>query len=441
MSQLRMRRSPGRDAQCSFCGKGRDDVRLLVSGQRGLICDECIVLSHRVLRGKAGDARPTWRRQTPAAIKAALDERVIGQERAKRILSVALYNHHKRVAHRRHLGTALAKSNILLIGPSGTGKTLLAQTLAGIADAPFAIVDATSLTETGYVGADVESILLRLLRSAEYDVEAAEGGILYIDEIDKIARKETWSGGRDIAGEGVQQALLRILEGAVVSVPLEGDRRLGRGAALELDTTDILFIAGGSFAGLDDIVRARAPTPSVGYRSSLPLAASGASDIPRQVSAEDLVAFGFIPELVGRLPVLAPLDGLDEADLLAILTRPRNALIEQYKLLFRLSGVELQFDDAALRAIAGEALRRGAGARGLRAILERLLLDLMFALPEHPGVRTLVIDRDAVEGGQAGRLLRSATPGRPDRGAESAAGRATDESAMERQPRAPAAPV
>lgn len=406
----RMRRSPGRDAHCSFCGKSKAAVRILVAGRKGRICDACVIQSDRVLHAARDDVPAKWRGHTPAAIKAALDQRVIGQERAKRVLAVALYNHYKRLADRRYPDAELAKSNVLLIGPSGTGKTLLARTLAEIAAVPFAIVDATSLTETGYIGADVESILLRLLEAAQYDTEAAETGILYLDEIDKIARKETWSGSRDIAGEGVQQALLRILEGAVVAVPLEGDRRFGRGASLEIDTTNILFIAGGSFAGLEDIVRAREHPPALGYRGLLPQADGGPNDVLCQVTAEDLVAFGFIPELVGRLPVLAPLGDLDAADLRAVLTQPRNALIDQYKRLFHLSGVELRFDEAALRVIARQALRRRAGARGLRAILERLLLDLMFTLPEHPETRVLVIDGETAESGNAGALLRASTP-------------------------------
>lgn len=418
----RVRRSPDSDAHCSFCGKSKAAVRILVAGRKCLICDACVILSDRVLRATRDELPEKWRGHTPAAIKAALDQRVIGQERAKRVLSVALYNHYKRLADRRYPDAELAKSNVLLIGPSGSGKTLLARSLAEIADVPFAIVDATSLTETGYIGADVESILLRLLEAAEYDTEAAETGILYLDEIDKLARRETWSGGRDVAGEGVQQALLRILEGAVVAVPLEGDRCQGRGAALEIDTTNILFIAGGSFAGLEDIVRTHAPAPAFGYRGFLPQAASGSTSVLSQVAAEDLVAFGFIPELVGRLPVLAPLDELGEADLRAVLTQPRNALIDQYKRLFRLSGVELRFDDAALRVIARQALRRRAGARGLRAILERLLLDLMFALPEHPEMRALVIDGETAEGGNAGVLLRAGTPHPPVAGAAAKAG-------------------
>jgi ATP-dependent Clp protease ATP-binding subunit ClpX len=372
------------DGGCSFCGKGDEDVRIFIAAPGGFICEACVILSDSFLRKETDHPCPGWRHLAPAAIKAALDERVIGQERAKRILSVALYNHRKRLANRAHHGTKIAKSNILLIGPSGTGKTLLARTLAEVAEVPFAIVDATTLTETGYVGADVESILQRLLQAADHDVALAEGGILYIDEIDKIARRSpssssAWSsGGRNVAAEGVQQALLQLLEGTRVTVPRDDDRRYGRGA-VELDTTNILFICGGHFALSEGVA-----------------------------GADDLVAFGFIPELVGRLPVVVPLADLDEADLLEILTQPRNALVKQYELLFRLSGVELEFASAGLRTIARQAAARGMGARGLRAVIEQSLLDLMFELPDRPDIRRVLVDQETIELGSMRSLLGGA---------------------------------
>jgi len=395
-----IRRNTRRNPRCAFCGKREEEVRILVSGVEAFVCDACAFRNARILREQDGRLPPRWHERTPATIKRQLDERVVGQDLAKRIISVALHNHYKRIADLGHPEIELAKSNILLIGPSGTGKTLLARTLAEIADVPFATVDATSLTQAGYVGADVKSILLQLLQSAAYDVKAAEGGILYIDEIDKIAHKETVAGRRDVGGQGVQQALLRLLEGATISVPSRSSRRYGMRTAFPLNTANILFIGGGEFAGLESIVLAREQQASVGYLASLP-ARVGHSSAFNRATPEDLVALGFIPELVGRLPVIAPLEHLDEAALVKILTQPRNAIVDEYKLLFGLSGVDLQFDSDALQTIARHAFRRGSGARGLRSILERLLLDLMFALPSLPPVRKIVIDQASAERGRA----------------------------------------
>lgn len=393
-------RPPGGAAGCSLCGGRAEEVQIVISARAGRLCRDCIRASHRRLRAELGDeGYPSWRDHAPRAIKAALDEAVIGQEHAKRILSVALYNHYKRLSQRRRRDPETGKSNILLIGPSGSGKTLLARRLAAIAEVPFAIVDATRLTAAGYVGADVESVLLRLLQAAGDDVEWAERGIVYLDEIDKLGRKEaTRSGGRDIAGEGVQQALLRMIEGAVVSIAAMPGRRVGRRASLELDTSGILFICGGSFAGLERIVRAREGASPIGYgRTEQRPAGRGL----HRVAAADLVAFGFIPELVGRLPIVASLDALEAEQLVAVLTGTPHSPIRQYQQLFRLGGVELRFEKAALQAIARQASARRAGARALQAVIERLLLDLMFALPEHPEIRCVTIDREAVERGTA----------------------------------------
>jgi ATP-dependent Clp protease ATP-binding subunit ClpX len=401
-------RGPDREARCSFCRKDREEAKLLISGQSGFICRACATASHRLLHGDIDCRYPAWLGRTPAEIKTALDAAVVGQEHAKRTLAVALYNHHKRLAHQRRHGAEIAKSNVLMIGPSGTGKTLLARTLAGIAEVPFVIADATTLTEAGYVGADVESILFRLLQVADYDIEEVQAGIVYIDEIDKIARKTSpHAGGRDIAGEGVQQALLRILEGAPVLVPADGGRRYGRGSDLEIDTANILFIAGGTFAGLEEIVLTREEPAAMGYGGALPQAAGSLGEVVKRVCPEDLVAFGLLPEFVGRFPVTTALDALDESDLLNVLTRPRDALVKQYKLLFRMSGIDLQFEEAALRAIVRKAVERSSGARGLRAIMEQLLLDLMFALPERPEIRKVIVDREAVAPGGAHLLLAS----------------------------------
>lgn len=392
-------RPPGGATGCSLCGGRAEEVQIVISARGGQLCRDCIRASHRRLRAELDDdVYPSWRNHAPRAIKAALDEAVIGQEHAKRVLSVALYNHYKRLAQRGRRDPETGKSNILLIGPSGSGKTLLARRLAAMAEVPFVIIDATTLTEAGYAGADVDSILLRLLHAAGDDVEWAERGIVYLDEIDKLGRKEaTRSGGRDIAGESVQQTLLRMIEGAVISIT-PPNRPIWRRASLELDTSGILFICGGSFAGLDRIVRAREGAAAIGFGRNEP---HPAGRLLHRVGAADLVAFGLIPELVGRLPIVASLDELEAEHLVAVLTGTPHSPIRQYQRLFRLSGVELRFEKSALRAIARQAVERRAGARALQAVIERLLLDLMFALPDHPEIRCVTIDREAVERGTA----------------------------------------
>jgi ATP-dependent Clp protease ATP-binding subunit ClpX len=394
-------------ASCSFCGRAEDEVWRLISGPMALICDRCIESSMDLLDR---EKRSQFRRLdgsvfAPRVIKSELDASVVGQEHAKRVLSVAVYNHYKRLAHASHPdGIELPKSNILLLGPTGSGKTLLAQTLARIVDVPFAMADATTLTETGYIGQDVDSILLRLLEAAGKDVERAECGIVFIDEIDKIGRRSDGAspdGGsdRDIGGEGVQQALLRMLQGARLSVPLTGERHRSMPASLEVDTTDILFICAGAFSGLEAIIAARKRSRMAGFGA--PIGALGprtTATILREAGDDDLLAFGLIPELVGRLPVIATLDALGEEALIEILTAPRNALVRQYQHLFAMDDVELEFTADALKAVAAAALRQGTGARGLRSILERVLLDAMYDLPDREDVRKIVIHGEAIGG-------------------------------------------
>jgi ATP-dependent Clp protease ATP-binding subunit ClpX len=387
--------------KCSFCGKNQEQVRKLVAGPGVYICDECIELCNEIIEEEIGDEPELGRLELPKPqdIKEVLDQYVIGQDEAKKSLSVAVYNHYKRVnAGQKVDDVELQKSNIVLVGPTGVGKTLLAQTLARILNVPFAIADATSLTEAGYVGEDVENILLKLIQAADYDLEKAEKGIVYIDEIDKIARKtDNPSITRDVSGEGVQQALLKILEGTVASVPPQGGRKHPHQEFMQIDTTDILFICGGAFDGLEKIIQDRIGSKGIGFGAEVLSRDDGnLGKILKQVLPQDLLKFGLIPEFVGRIPVIATLDQLDEEAFVRILKEPRNALVKQYQKIFELDGVVLEFKENCLQAIASQAMKRHTGARGLRAILEETLLDVMFELPSRDDVERCVITRETV---------------------------------------------
>jgi ATP-dependent Clp protease ATP-binding subunit ClpX len=390
------------ELRCSFCGKSKEHVQKFISGPSVYICNECIKLCNEILQEEAlqGQAAPLQELPTPTGIKSHLDQYVIGQEDAKRSLAVAVYNHYKRINSRVEDDVEIEKSNILLIGPTGVGKTLLAQTLARVLQVPFTIADATTLTEAGYVGEDVENIIVRLLQAANYNVAEAERGIIYIDEIDKIARKsENPSITRDVSGEGVQQALLKILEGTVASVPPQGGRKHPQQEYIQVDTRNILFICGGAFDGLEKIILQRTDAQVIGFQSAARRVATPSertTEIMGQVEPEDLIHYGLIPELVGRLPVVANLDPLDADTLVEILQKPRNALLKQYQRLFDMEDVALTFQKEAIRAIAERSVERKTGARGLRAVVEETMLDIMFEIPSRSDIDEVVVTREAV---------------------------------------------